>query len=120
VGIFNATSGADQGFTGKQGDSSVRGRNTNMLSNYPVYAFSLGGLQFQYRQTSQQDGRANLLPIMLWVLRDSTTTGFSMLGTVPNIFSTNAVGNGFSNAQEYVLGATTYKLFPNFCVVKTP
>jgi hypothetical protein len=28
------------------------------------------------------------------------------------------VGNGFSNASEYVLGPTTYKMFPNFAVVK--
>jgi hypothetical protein len=118
VGIFNATSGADQGFTGKQGDSSVRGTNRTMKTNFPVYAYSLLNTHFQYEQTSEQDGRANLLPIILWALRDGTTTGFSMLGTAPNIFSTNAVGNGFSNADEYVLGATTYKLFPGFAVVK--
>jgi hypothetical protein len=120
IGIFNATSGADQGFTGKEGNSSVCGRaNTSMKTNFPVYATDFfSNIQFQSEQTSQQDGRANLLPIIVWVLRDGTTTGFSMLGTIPNIFSTNAVGNGFSNAQEYVLGATTYKLFPNFAVVK--
>lgn len=118
IGIFNATSGADQGFTGKEGDSSVRGDSTNMKNNFPVYAVNLSVNQFQYGQTSQQDGRANLLPIIVWALRDSTATGFSILGTIPNIFSTNAVGNGFSNADEYVLGGTTYKLFPKFAVVK--
>jgi len=120
VGIWNSASGGDTGFTGKQGDSSVYGTNRVMKTNYPVYAFAAGTPQFQNVQTSEQDGRANLLPLILWVLRDSTTTGFSMLGTAPNIFFTNAVGNGFSNADEYVLGGTTYKLFPHFCVVKTP
>lgn len=119
VGIFNSASGADQGFTGKQGDSSVCGTNCTMKLNYPVYAESSGGVtQFQNEQTSEQDGRANLLPIIVWVLRDGTSTGFSILGTIPNVFSTNAVGNGFSNADEYLLGPTTYKLFPGFAVVK--
>jgi hypothetical protein len=118
VGIYNATSGADQGFTGKEGDSSVMGTNTSMKSNYPTYAIANVSYNFQFEQTSQQDGRANLLPILLWALRDGTTTGFSLLGSVPFVFSTNAIGNGFSNADEYVLGATTYKLFPNFAVVK--
>jgi len=118
VGIWNSTSGADQGFTGKQGVSSVRGQSQAMKPNFPVYCYSAQTYQFQQVQTSQQDGRANLLPIMLWALRDSTTTGFSLLGTVPFVFVANAVGHGFSNADEYLLGATTYKLFPNFAVVK--
>ena len=118
VGIWNSPSGNDQGFTGKQGDSSVCGTNRTMKPNFPVYAYSQSATHFQYQQTSQQDGRANLLPLILWALRDGTTTGYSMLGTAPNIFSSNAVGNGFSNADEYVLGATTYKLFPGFAVVK--
>jgi hypothetical protein len=118
VGIWNSPSGNDQGFTGKQGGSSVRGTNGSMKPNFPVYAYNFDAHSFQFEQTSQLDGRANLLPLILWALRDSTSTGYSMLGTAPNIFSTNAVGNGFSNADEYVLGATTYKLFPNFAVVK--
>lgn len=118
VGIWNSSSGADQGFTGKQGDTSVRGIFSTMKTNFPVYAYGLTASHFQYLQTSDQDGRANLLPIILWALRDGTGTGFSMLGTVPNIFVTNGVGNGFANADEYVLGATTYKMFPNFAVVK--
>jgi hypothetical protein len=118
VGIFNSTGGADQGFTGKEGDSSVCGTNTVMKTNFPVFAENNGSTQFQFEQTSQQDARANLLPIIVWALRDGTSTGYSMLGTIPNIFSTNAVGNGFSNADEYLIGSTTYKLFPGFAVVK--
>ncbi|MGH9746526.1 MAG: hypothetical protein ACRD59_10520 [Candidatus Acidiferrales bacterium] len=116
VSISVVASG-NQGYTGKIGDCSVKGKNNSMKSNFPVYAYSNAG-QFQERQTSQQDGRANLLPLMLWAQRDSTTSGFSLLGTVPWVFASNAVGNGFSNADEYVIGSTTYKLFPNFAVVK--
>jgi hypothetical protein len=108
----------DQGFTGKGGDTSVRGLTTSMKTNFPVYAYSHLPYHFEYEQTSELDGRVNLLPVILWVIRDSTTTGYSMLGTIPNVFVCNGVGNGFSNAEEYVLGSTTYKLFPNFAVVK--
>jgi hypothetical protein len=118
VGIYNATTGADQGFTGKQGDSSVRGSISTMKTNFPTYAQLAGNYNFQNEQVSAQDGRANLLPPLLWVLRDGTTTGFSLLGSPPFVFVSNAVGNGFSSGDEYVLGATTYKLFPGFAVVK--
>jgi hypothetical protein len=118
IGIGAAGGIPDAGFTGKAGDASVHGKTATMKPNFPVYASSASVIQFQNEQTSAQDGRANLLPIILWVLRDGTTTGYSMLGTVPNVFASNAVGSGFSDADEYVLGATTYKLFPNFAVVK--
>jgi hypothetical protein len=120
VSIFNGTASSpnDQGYGGKQGDSSARGSNNTSLPNFPVYGYSSAPHSFDLNQTSELDGRANLLPLILWALRDGTTTGFSMLGTVPNVFYANAVGNGFSNADEYVLGSTTYKLFPNFAVVK--
>jgi hypothetical protein len=117
IGIYAGTA-PDQGATGKQGDSSVHGQASSLNPSIPIYANDGSSYQFQVIQTSVQDGRANLLPIYLWVLRDGTTTGYSMLGTVPNVFATNGVGNGFSNADEYVLGGTTYKMFPNFCVVK--
>lgn len=121
IGISsNASAGTvtEQGSTGKPGDTSVRGLNSTMKQNFPVYAYTHQPYQFEYEQTSELDGRVNLLPVILWVLRDSTSTGFSMLGTIPNVFACNGVGNGFSNAEEYVLGSTTYKLFPNFAVVK--
>jgi hypothetical protein len=117
IGIFNGATGF-LGFTGKIGDTSMRGAGLPMSTNFPVYANGAGATQFQSEQTSQQDGRANLLPLILWVNRDGTTTGFSMLGTPPNIFFTNGVGHGFSNVDEYLLGGTTYKMFPNFAVIK--
>ena len=115
---ISPTTNASYGYQGKVGDSSVRGYANAMPVNFPVYAYSSYSYHFQYEQVSAQDGRANLLPILLWALRDGTTTGYSLLGTVPNVFVANAVGNGFSPADEYVLGGTTYKLFPNFAVVK--
>lgn len=119
IGIFNQSGVADTGATGKQGDSSVYATNLSMRSNFPVLASQAYTYHFQNMQTSNQDGRANLLPIYLWALRDSTTTGFSLLGSIPNVFCSNAVGHGFSNADEYLIGATTYKVFPNFAVVKS-
>lgn len=117
IGITNSL-GPQQGYTGKSGDSSVRGTNGSMKVNFPVYSYSQVSYQFQYEQTSQQDGRANLLPIFPWVNRDGAASAFTLLGSVPFVFWTNAVGHGFSNADEYSLGPTTYKLFPNFAVVK--
>jgi hypothetical protein len=117
ISIWNSASGGPQGYTGKQGDTAIRGVATPR-TNFPVYAYDDTTTQFQFRQTSALDGRSNLLPIILYVLRDGTTTGYSLLGTVPNIFFSNGVGNGFSNADEYLIGATTYKMFPNFAVVK--
>lgn len=117
IGIYNQL-GPNQGYTGKAGDTSMRAANSSMKNNFPVYSNATNVFQFQNEQTSQQDGRANLLPPIVWVIRDGTATGFSMLGTPPNIFFTNAVGHGFSNVDEYVIGSTTYKLFPNFAVVK--
>jgi hypothetical protein len=117
IGIYSDT-GPNQGFTGKAGEASIRGQGLTMKVNFPIYANTAAVTQFQNEQTSQQDGRANLLPPIAWVLRDGTTTGFSMLGSPPNIFFTNGVGHGFSNVDEYLIGATTYKMFPNFAVVK--
>lgn len=117
IGITTATN-PDYGYTGKPGDASMRGTGRTMQTTFPVYEYNDYSYNFQKEQTSALDGRANLLPLLLWVLRDGTATGFTLLGTVPNVFFTNAVGNGFSQGDEYVLGGTTYKLFPNFAVVK--
>lgn len=115
-----AMTNPDMGYQGKQADSSVRGVNATMRTNFPVYCYGGTGnaTEFQSEQVSALDGRANLLPILLWALRDATSTGYSLLGTVPNVFFAGAVGNGFSAGDEYVIGTTTYKIFPNFAVVK--
>ena len=97
---------ADEGYTGKLGGSSVGSPS----GSFPIYDL--------LHQTSAQDGRVNLLPVILWANRDGTTTGYSLLGTLPLVYASNGVGNGFSNATEYTIGANTYKMFPNFAVQK--
>jgi hypothetical protein len=119
IGCADQT-GASQGFTGKPGNSSVYPSYnlTGMRNEIPVYAYSGNGYEFQWLQTSRQDSRANLLPVLLWVLRDGGSTGWSLLGDIPNVFFANGVGNGFAQSSDYPLGADTYKLFPNFAVKK--
>lgn len=109
---------AIEGYTGKAGASSVKAHGIGATTTIPGYAQTDTATEFQALQTSAQDGRANLLPVYLWALRDSTSTGFSMLGSLPTVFCSNGVGNGFSNASEYAIGAQTYKMFPNFAVLK--
>lgn len=109
---------ASEGYTGKVGASNVKAHGVAASSTIPCYAQSDNAPEFQFLQTSAQDGRANLLPVYLFAERDSTTTGFSMLGSLPTVFATNGVGNGFSNASEYTIGSDTYKMFPNFAVLK--
>lgn len=107
-----------EGYTGKPGAGSVKAHSITATASIPGYAQSDIASEFQALQTSAQDGRANLLPVYLWAQRDGTTTGFSMLGSLPTVFCSNGVGNGFSNASEYTIGAQTYKMFPNFAVLK--
>jgi hypothetical protein len=118
IGIYNAGSGGDQGYTGKRGDSSVPVTGGSQRPEVPSYRRQDSIWDFFRCLTSQQDGRANLLPLLSWVLRDGTTTGLSLLGAPPFVFYTRGVGSGFSNAQEYPIGGTTYKMFPNFAIVK--
>jgi hypothetical protein len=110
------------GYCGKLGASSVGGPSTGIsLDQIPTY-LSTGGWgtgAFQTNLTSLIDGRANLLPCLLWALRDGSTTGFSPLGTIPNCFACSGVGQGFSAGSDYPIGADTYTLFPNFAVKKT-
>lgn len=109
----------DQGYTGKLGDCSVFFQTGSTASNrFPVYAFNSAANQFQNQQVSAQDGRANLLPVPWWVLRDGTSTGYSLVGVLPNVFQADGVGGGFSAGDEMAIGPTTYKMFPNFAVVK--
>lgn len=112
---ISTSSGPGQGFTGKYGWTSVGGLPN---ANFPIYNLATGSEEFGNLQTSTLDGRANLLPILVWVNRDGTTTGYSLLGSLPMCYLTNGVGNGFSNASEYTIGANTYKMFPNFAVQK--
>lgn len=116
IGI-GPTVNAATGYTGKNGASPLtQSGATPPPANIPSYSQNLSSTQFQFCQTSELDGRANLLPILLWAARDSG--GYSPIGSIPNVFSANAVGSGFAAEDEYTIGSTTYKLFPNFAVIK--
>lgn len=107
-------------YTGKRGSSCVIGSGGGSSHNeFPRYGDPNAAASFQNLQTSSQDSRANLLPVTLWALRDGAGTGFSPLGNIPNVFFANAVGRGFAQTSDYVIGSDTYKLFPNFAVLKT-
>ena len=108
---------ANEGYTGKNAASPVFGQ-VAPPANVPAYARSTNAAQWQFEQTSSLDGRANLLPLLIWAARDASPGGYSPIGVVPNVFWCSGVGQGFSNAQEITLGAVTYKLFPNFAVIK--
>jgi hypothetical protein len=120
VGIGSQVT-ASQGWTGKNGSTPVyqAGSASNIPADIPSYGQPSAAdltTQFQNRQMSQIDARANLLPVLLWTARD--VSGSSPLGTIPNVFSTNATLQGFSIAGIYSIGGSDYMLFPNFAVLK--
>lgn len=117
IGVSPDTT-ANQGYTGKLAFSSVMPAMSYAARTIaPRFSDNFGSLpSWQNNQTSAADSRANLLPVHLYAVRDAGQ--MSLIGSIPNVFSTNGVGNGFSNASEYVLGPTTYKMFPNFAVLK--
>jgi hypothetical protein len=123
ISFSDTTVGAD-GYTGKIGSSPILGSGVFSApaqhTQFPCYAASNTGNagSFQHHQVSAQDGRANLLPCLLYAQRDGSGPGYSPLGTVPTIFVTSAVGQGFSPASDYVIGADTYTMFPYFAVKK--
>lgn len=112
-------------YTGRNGSSSAIGQfsPTTSIPRYSTSPFASGSnpQPFQFHQTSVLDGRANLLPINWFAGRDGSvgpTGGFSLIGSLPMIFSSTAVGSGFLPASDYVIGPDTYKVFPNFAVLK--
>lgn len=112
------------GYCGKLGVSSVGGPSSGNFTSdrIPTYVqngnwANPGG--FQTGLTSSIDGRANLLPCLLWAQRDGSGPGYSPLGSIPNCFVCSGVGQGFSPASDYALGPDTYTLFPYFAVKKT-
>jgi hypothetical protein len=118
-GVGTGVSGGVNGYTGRNLSMIVQAVSNNTIdAAIPTYETQGTGAtyEFQYTQTSTLDGRANLLPIFLFAQRDAGQR--SLLGSVPNVFYANGVGNGFSPASEYTVGTTTYKMFPNFAVVK--
>lgn len=119
---ISATTDA-KGFTGKNGATGIVGNNAQTVTQppqqFPSYARDFGTAgEFQFCQTSTMDGRANLLPVTIWASRDGSGNGYSPIGTVPNLYVANGVGRGFTPASDYLIGADTYTMFPNFAVKK--
>jgi hypothetical protein len=127
IGIGDNTGGG-QGYTGRSGASSVGNYSTSLSNQQSIVRYATSPFspttnpqQFQFGQTSQIDGRVNLLPILWWAGRDGSSAnsgGFSPIGTLPMIFATNGVGNGFTPTGEYTIGPDTYMMFPHFAVLK--
>lgn len=73
--------------------------------------------KFQQRTVNALNGAINLLPVRLYAHRD--TDGYSIIGTLPSIFSCWAVeAGGYVVAEVYSLGGDDYMLFPYFAVKK--
>lgn len=70
----------------------------------------------QGRATSLLNSGAVLLPVSVWAER--TAGGWSLAGTIPNIFATNAVNH--AAGSEYSISTDVYLVFPNFAVKKIP
>jgi hypothetical protein len=58
------------------------------------------------------NSQAVLVPVDIYAARDAG--GSSLLGSVPNVFLTNAVGHGFGPAGTFSIGADNYVLFPGY------
>src|SRR5579872_3937159 len=84
IGLSIATT-PSAGYTGKNAASPVFGPSAPP-AQIPWYASASAAGQWQFNQTSQLDGRANLLPLLIWAARDTTPGGYSPIGTVPNVF----------------------------------
>lgn len=101
------------GWTGKRCFTPVKGLN-DPDTQIPGY-----GTNWQGRQTSDMTGRANRLPVHLWVERDAGAGGgVSLIGELPGVRFTNGVGKGYSSGQEVSDGVDNWKFFPNFAIRK--
>jgi hypothetical protein len=115
VGIPNNSASSTNGFTGKYSESGVYylNKTTNGSACYydvPTYARICRWL------VSEINNAAVLLPIRVYVQRSAG--GFSLLGALPSVFVSSAVGEGFVGGEVYTLSAKNYMLFPNFAVRK--
>jgi hypothetical protein len=109
-----------EGFTGKSGATGVGGAGASYAANTKVPTLwgtyeATGDFS---KQTSVQDGRANLLPIVFYAQRDGSGPGYSPVGILPTVYVSDGVGNGWSPAEDYTIGSDTYTMFPQFAVLK--
>lgn len=104
-----STMSAAYGYTGRFFECGLY-KSSQGSANYP----RMDGVQDRSHNTF--NGSPVLLPILLYGNRDAG--GYSLLGSVPSIYATTAVGNGNNPGDEITIGSDTYKLFPAFAVKK--
>lgn len=108
---FGSAAVANSGYTGKPGKTSIRANAVTVDAGIAGYDTTL-----EARTVCAQNAGQVPLPPLLYVDRD--VGGSSLIGTLPDVFRTAAVGNGFTVGQEVAIGTATYKLFPNYAVRK--
>ena len=99
---------AHYGYTGRRADSDQEGWDI------PTDKIPRCTAAFMARQVSSINSQANLVPIRWYAKRDDG--GYSLLGRLPAIYASNATAKGHAIGEEILIGADTYKLFPNFAV----
>lgn len=99
-----------------EANSTPRAAASPIAGGYPHVLEIPNYATLDGRLTATLDAQAVLLPIPLYASRDSQ--GYSLLGTVPNVFVANAVGRGYALGATYSLGAENFTLFPLFAVKK--
>lgn len=113
VGFSNDNTYVPDGYTGLYGGSGIDlfpNAGGSFDWSFPTYA----GMSILL--VSEMHQQAVLLPIHLYVKRDAG--GFSLLGTLPSVYLSGAVGHGFLAASVYTVGALDFMLFPHFAVLK--
>lgn len=125
ISIYTSTTAITSqilGYTGKTGAASSGGDSGNsVISEVPCYntnhAFT-DPTSYSGCLTSSMDGRANLLPIVVYAQRDGSGPGYSPIGEPPLSKIANGVGKGFAPGSDYAIGSDTYTMFPKFAVQK--
>jgi hypothetical protein len=115
IGVPRMDANYWNGFTGRYSETGLSYINKDGAGgadswDIPTYA------RISRWLVSDINEAAVLLPIRIYVQRSGG--GFSLLGTVPSVFVSSAVGQGFVAAAVYSLAAKDYMLFPNFAVRK--
>jgi hypothetical protein len=111
IGCTDSTSQPSGGYTGRNCATEFRGHSTAVPpADIPNLEY------FLERTVSILNSQAHLVPVRIWVPRDAG--GYSLLGTLPIVFWTRAVGNGYAPGTVLNIGADSYMLFPEFAVKK--
>ena len=106
----NSTIVSTTGYTGKKLATGIRGFTTAPKTDIPIEEF------FRERMVPDFTNQATLIPVRIYAERDAG--GHSLLGSISNLFRSNATEEGFSPLTQVPLGADIYMIFPNFAVQK--